>query len=652
MASEIPNQKRKRGRPLNASKTGEDASGRAEETTTTRRSKPAEKTQTEDAEGASNAGAKKRGRPKKTLDIDPLEDDATPAVLEKQSKRGPKAGEEPVAEEPPNPRKRGRPPKERTEDASPDAQESRPRKRSKPSPDVDEPVEDEDEPVSGPTKKPRGRPSKDTKVAEKGLRGRKEVASAEEEPAQKEDVRRSKRSTNSSQQSSKNTQRGKENRRDLSADQNSSRASLREVPVSLAQNRMSPPQNEQTTKSRKGNKVAEAEDADIEEDAPKRQRRRGQAVPEAEYPERPEVAQNKKRGPAHRPPNATKTEKAVPAAATKKQRAEKQSTKDSEANTTGPADKPRRRKNAEPDENEEPAAQQPKEAKENPAPVPKYRHLTSRTRQIPRSTIASKWSPLDPPSIATVDSIIADASRPILFRLRETRSDSSRHAHAQDILTTFASRLHKKLEKGMPFPPPSIPSVSKQQPRDANGESAAAGAASHDAEFDFEQTINAIQALERTLDPLLHSVALLKREKEKEEQELERAYRRLRTLETNARTQSRGWRERGKRDHVLAPGIRPTGLGAAREWEEEGEIELVKKSTEDGKTSGSVFKEIEGDEELVKVAQQLGSHMESMRGNLEQIEGVVPAMEKTKGALQGVLQKYLDEKQYEQVVFG
>lgn len=482
----------------------------------------------------------------------------------------------------------------------------------------------------------------------KGLRGGKEAATAEEEPAQKEDVRRSKRSTNPSQHSSKTTQRGKENRRDPSAHQDSSRSSLAEVSVSQAQNRTSPPQNEQTTKSRKGKKVAEAEGADVEEEAPKRQRRRGQAVPEAEDSQRPEAAQKKKRGPAHRPPNATIREKAVPAAAAKKQRAEKRSAKDSDTTTTGPAEKPRRRKNAEPDENEEPPAQQQlKEPKEKAPPVPKYRHLTSRTRQIPRSTMASKWSPLDPPSIAAVDSIIADAYRPILFRLRETRSDSSRHAHAQDILTTFASRLHKKLEKGMPFPPPSIPSVSKQ-PRDVSGEPAGA---SHEAEFDFEKTVNAIQALERTLDPLLHSVALLKREKEKEEQELERAYRRLRTLETNARTQSRGWRERGKRDHVLAPGIRSTGPGAAREWDEEGEIELVKKPTEE-KTSGSVFKEIEGDEELVKVAQQLGSHMESMRGNLEQIEGVVPAMEKTKGALQGVLQKYLDEKQYEQVVFG
>lgn len=598
------------------------------------------------------------------IGVEPAEEQAPSAIVEKQSKRGPKAREEPVAEEPPNPRKRGRPAKDRTEDVSTDApaEETRPRKRSKPSPAAEEPVEDDDQPVSEPNDKPRGRPSKDSgKKTEKGLRGRKEVETVVEEPAQDDDVRRSRRSNNSAEKSSKSSQRRKENRRDPSEDEDNSRSSLREVSVSQAQNRTSPPQNQQTTKGRKGKKVAEAEDADVEKETPKRQRRKGQAVDEVEDPERPEAVQKKKRGPAHRPPNATITEKAVPAAAAKKQRAEKRSTKNSDVE---PTEKPQqRRKNAEPDdENEEPPAQQqqqPKEPKEKPPPIPKYRHLTTRTRQIPRSTIASKWSPLDAPSMAEVDSIIADASRPILFRLRETRSDSSRHAHAQDILATFASRLHKKLEKGMPFPPPSIPSTSKK-PRDIDDETAAGP--SHEAEFDFEKTVNAIQSLERTLDPLLHSVALLKREKEKEEQELERAYRRLRTLETNARTQSRGWHERaGKRDHVLAPGIRPTGPGAARsQWEEEdGEIELVKKATkeEEGMTEkGSVFKEIlddeEEDEELVKVAQQLGSHMESMRGNLEQVEGVVPAMEKTRGVLQGVLQKYLDEKQFEQVVFG
>jgi len=44
--------------------------------------------------------------------------------------------------------------------------------------------------------------------------------------------------------------------------------------------------------------------------------------------------------------------------------------------------------------------------------------------------------------------------------------------------------------------------------------------------------------------------------------------------------------------------------------------------------------------------------MESMRGNLQQIDGVVPAIAKSRAALQGLLHRHLDQGQYEQVMFG
>ena len=182
------------------------------------------------------------------------------------------------------------------------------------------------------------------------------------------------------------------------------------------------------------------------------------------------------------------------------------------------------------------------------APQAKYCHLASRTRQIPRSTISSKWTPLDDGAIAAVDSIVADTSRPVLFRLRDR---DQRHQQAQNILRTFAKRLHSKLLKGIPFPPPSTGVTGR----------GTATTASHEAEFDFERTVDATQALEKTLDPLLHSVALLAAEKEREEEALDREYRLLKTLETNARAEIRGWREREKRDHALAPVPRATNPG-------------------------------------------------------------------------------------------
>jgi hypothetical protein len=74
-------------------------------------------------------------------------------------------------------------------------------------------------------------------------------------------------------------------------------------------------------------------------------------------------------------------------------------------------------------------------------------------------------------------------------------------------------------------------------------------------EFDFERTVNSIQALEATLNPLLHSVSLLKSERDREEGALEKDYEALRTLEANARAEVRGWKERGRRAHALAPGV-------------------------------------------------------------------------------------------------
>ncbi|KAK3321403.1 CENP-Q, a CENPA-CAD centromere complex subunit-domain-containing protein [Cercophora scortea] len=243
-------------------------------------------------------------------------------------------------------------------------------------------------------------------------------------------------------------------------------------------------------------------------------------------------------------------------------------------------------------------------------PAPKYRHLTARTRQIPRSTISAKWTPLDGPSIAAVDNIIADAHLPVLSRLRNR---DHRQEQAQAILHTFSTRLHSKLVKGMPFPPPSVKAGTGR---------GAGGVGTHEAELDFERTVNATAALETALDPLLHSVALLKREKAEEEAALERDYRALRTLEANARAEARDWREGGKRDHVLASGVR------------------------------GVEGDIQGDAELVALSQQLKNHMESMRGNLQQIEGVLPAIAKSKGALQGLLHKHLDPRQYDQVLLG
>ncbi|KAL2143466.1 hypothetical protein VTI28DRAFT_10453 [Corynascus sepedonium] len=295
----------------------------------------------------------------------------------------------------------------------------------------------------------------------------------------------------------------------------------------------------------------------------------------------------------------------------------------------------------------------------------KHRHLTALTRHIPRATIASKWTPLSPPSIAAVTSLLADSARPVLHRLRDR---DQRHAQAALILRTFSARLHSKLVKGMPFPPPTVPSSKAAKKKAAlateGGDSArqGGGGGGHEVELDFERTVDAIAGLERALDPLLHSVALLRAEKEREERALEREYEALRRLEGNARAQARGWREgRGRgREHILMRGLllgtstgEVEGDGGERDGSRTGRsLEVVPPATKrGGGGSSGIFKDLQ-EEELLALSQQLGNHMESMRSNLGQIEGVLPAIARARAALQGTLCEQLDPEQYEQVLLG
>lgn len=58
------------------------------------------------------------------------------------------------------------------------------------------------------------------------------------------------------------------------------------------------------------------------------------------------------------------------------------------------------------------------------------------------------------------------------------------------------------------------------------------------------------------------------------------------------------------------------------------------------------------DEELRALSQRIGSHMNSMRSNMLQIDGVLPAITKSRALLQGVLHRHLDPKLYDEVLLG
>ncbi|KAI7783235.1 hypothetical protein LA080_012159 [Diaporthe eres] len=262
-----------------------------------------------------------------------------------------------------------------------------------------------------------------------------------------------------------------------------------------------------------------------------------------------------------------------------------------------------------------------------------FRSLKESTKNIPRSVISEKWGALDGPSINAVGTFLADAQRPVLLRLQNT---SRRREHASAALSGISRRLHTKLVRGLPFPAPTAGPTRRAAP------------GSHEGDFDFERAVNAVQGLENTLNPLLHSVSLLEREIKKEEDALARDYDTLHKLEANARSEAKGWREKAKREHVLASGIRRKGEGVDY-LEEDDRLELIARP--EAAVTGGLFKDLD-DEELVTLSKQIGSHMESMQGNLHQIGFVVPAISRSKAALQQVMQEHLDEEQYDKVLLG
>ncbi|KAK4189927.1 CENP-Q, a CENPA-CAD centromere complex subunit-domain-containing protein [Podospora australis] len=298
----------------------------------------------------------------------------------------------------------------------------------------------------------------------------------------------------------------------------------------------------------------------------------------------------------------------------------------------------------------EPSQPEAEKAPADPLAKAKYQHLAQRTRHVPRSVIASKWTPLDSAAINTIDALVRDAYIPVLERLANR---DAKYAQAQTILRTFTNRLHSKLVKGMPFPPATT---------GLPGTSGKGGVSARELELNFEKVIDTSAQLQKQLDPLLHSVALLESEKEGEERKLQAEYKALRELESNAKAEARSWRERGKRSHALAPERRDVDIPSEARLDEDilmSGIEVVT-AKKGALPKVNVFKDVvlggkthEGREaELLDLAKQIGSHMESMKGNLGQIEGVVPAIQKGKAALQGVLARHLSEEAYESVVLG
>ncbi|PNY26116.1 Uncharacterized protein TCAP_03951 [Tolypocladium capitatum] len=331
-------------------------------------------------------------------------------------------------------------------------------------------------------------------------------------------------------------------------------------------------------------------------------------------------------------------------------RAERQAAQQDAPETAEEA--PRRKSGRRPSQRAEPEDQQPPDpgAEPDPGPDPDpgsapsappspprpYVHVAPHVRRVRQSAIAAKWSPLAGASLSAVSVLLHLAHRPILQRLSGTHR---RRAHTSAALRLVTHRIARKVARGLPFPPAAAAAARGAQQRQADG--------GRETELDFEAVLDGKALLEAQLGPAEHAVEVLRREKERVERELERDYEMLRGLEAGARAQAREQRGLLKKAHVLAPG---TMGPEARDAQSDQDVVFTRDKAA-ASASASVFAAMD-DDDLRVLAVQLGGHVDSMRANLQQTDGVLPQLARSRAALQAVLLRHLDQSQYERVVLG
>ncbi|KAI8944251.1 CENP-Q, a CENPA-CAD centromere complex subunit-domain-containing protein [Xylaria longipes] len=273
--------------------------------------------------------------------------------------------------------------------------------------------------------------------------------------------------------------------------------------------------------------------------------------------------------------------------------------------------KPKKRRRPSAGQDQSPARSSSPDSDSSPPP---YRHITERTRRVTHEVIESKWSSLDPSSIANIAGLLHSVSLPTLLHVVPKQ-----YVYAEDVLEKVIRGLCKRSAR-FPFPPAST------LPR-------------REDELDFERTQSAVEVLLSQLDPLQHSVELLRDEKERAEKDLEREYKVLGRLSTNARAEARERRDRLRKVHVLVPTAAYDSVT--------NNINLIPAD----KATSQVFASAQ-DEETLSLVGQINNHMESMRGNLQQIDGVLPAIAKSHALLRTTLQPQFDQKQLESITLG
>ncbi|RSL47563.1 hypothetical protein CEP54_013348 [Fusarium duplospermum] len=625
MASDPKPPGRKRGRPPNASKP----------TTSASQDRPDEY----EADIEEAARPKQRGRPKKSADAAEQSPPQEEAPKRKRGRPSLDSKDGDATEEAQPKRKRGRPSLEKQQDeegVTEDAPKPKRGRRPKPTEEQREEQPDENEVVENAEKPKRRRRAKPTEEEQNEEQQKDEEAA--EDIGKKKRGKRAKPTEEEQQQDEDEAPQGTKKPKRKAR--------------SKATEDEQPEEQEQQPRKR-GRKAAQQQEPEPEEadPAPKKRRRR-EAPTEEEQPEEEQTVRRSPRnslrdlGPEsvhNKGAEGTKSKKKGRASDTREEEAENQQ------DEAQPKKRGRRKGSRPSTENAEAAKEQEQDStnkrrrrtskeaasssdEELPSPPKPYPHIAPYTRTIKSSTIAAKWTPLTGASLPAASSILTLAHQPILQRTSSTRN---RRTHASAALHLVSRRIERKLARGLPFPPASSSGGGARMGR-RRGADADGGRA---LELDFEAVLDGKTALERQLVPAKHAVELLRAEKARMEQELEDDYEKLRKLEADARAQTRERKDLYRKAHVLAPTSQPLPKDPDNTI-----------TTDDHDSSSSLKHLI--DTPLEPLALQLAGHVESIRGNLQQADGVAPQLARTKAALQDVLHRYLDRGAYEQVLLG
>ncbi|OBT82100.1 hypothetical protein VE02_09035 [Pseudogymnoascus sp. 03VT05] len=265
----------------------------------------------------------------------------------------------------------------------------------------------------------------------------------------------------------------------------------------------------------------------------------------------------------------------------------------------------------------EPRTRQSPRAASPPSPLP-FQHLEPVECGVSHNTIDATWEPLPATAHDRAMQLLSDIEKSVVQRLRDER----KRTQASTAIQMVTRRLGRKIARGLPFPPGSRPQ--------------------REEDFDFERILDATRKQEGLLTPALHARELLKAEIRREEVILEREQEALEELEKNASA------ERGRRK-AEAKKLHPSlaKRGGMAEWSDRDQLNLA-----DGQTLADVLEDAKIDDDLRPIVEELQNHLESMQNNFKQVEGIVPAIEKSEATIRAALLKQIDEQRYEQIIMG